>query len=199
MDGPGKGASALAGRAEDVDIWMGGNTGWRIAATEEETDMTTRPGSALRPTRTVRALRASAALLVASTLACGDDGTGPPASELADSWQATSAEVTTTDGSAVTVDVLALGGSFAMTLREDGSFTVQVTLPGEPTESWSGDWTSSVDVLRLDFTSGLVGRWEFDMTLAGDELTLRGADTEFDVDGDGQEEPVELDLVLRRI
>jgi hypothetical protein len=178
---------------------MGGNAGWRIAATEEETDMTTRPGSALRPARTVRALRASAALLVASTLACGDDGTGPPAAELTGSWEATAAEVTTTDGSAVTVDVLALGGAFALTLSGDGSFTVQVALPGEPGESWSGSWTALGDVLRLDFTSGLMGRCEFDMTLAGNELTLRGADTEFDVDGDGQEEPVQLDLVLRRI
>lgn len=157
----------------------------------------------VRSPRTVRRvpgrlLRLLAALLGILFTGCGDDPAAPADTELEGTWQATSAQVVTTGAPTVQVDLVDAGGSFTLTLNAGGSFTIVQALPGEGPETITGSWTASVDVLRLDFTSGLMGRWEFDMTLSAQTLSLRGADTEYDVDGDGDDEAVKLNLTLAR-
>jgi hypothetical protein len=136
---------------------------------------------------------------VLASVSCGsDDGTGPPVEELAGNWLATRAEVVSVADPGNKVDLVTLGGSFTLTLSASGTFSGSSAAPGEPAENWTGTWTSGGDVLTMSFQSGLVGTWQFDMTLSGDVLTLTGADAEFDMDGDDTPDPVKLNLVLAR-
>jgi hypothetical protein len=76
-------------------------------------------------------------------------------------------------------------------------YTVTTEIPGEPTETRSGTWASSSDVLTLRQT-GIAGDLQFDYALSGNTLTASGANGEFDFDGDGAMEPAKLSIVATR-
>lgn len=61
-----------------------------------------------------------------------------------------------------------------------------------------GTWSATADELTLSLTSGFVGEWQFDYDLGDDALTLSGAHSEFDVDGDDQDEEVTMTWVFAR-
>ncbi len=143
--------------------------------------------------------RAVAVALAAAVGACGSDkGTGPAPSGLAGVWRASKAEYVSAANSSTKVDVVALGGTLVLTLTSAGTFNVASTSPGEPAISWAGTYSASVDMISFNVTSGFAGTMEFDMTLNGNTLTLTGADSEFDFNGDDAPEEAKLNLVLAR-
>lgn len=134
------------------------------------------------------------------SMACGDgDGTGPSPDQLADTWSASSVEFVSVADPGVSVEVVSQGATLVLTLSENGMFSVNATYPGETPVSLAGSWSTSGEVLSLSFTSGMLGEWEFDMSLSGNTLELGGAHSEYDVDGDDQDEEVIMNLVLTRV
>jgi hypothetical protein len=94
--------------------------------------------------------------------------------------------------------LIATGGAYALTLIGSGSFTLSGTYPGQPPLACSGTWSASSDTFTLHFITGLFGEWQFDMALSGSTLTLSGANAEFDFDGDDQDDPAKLTIVMTR-
>ena len=132
----------------------------------------------------------------ALSLACGGgNGTGPSPETLTGTWQATKAEMVSQANPATKVDLVALGGQVRLVLTGSKTFTLTVSMPGDPDEITTGSWSSSVDLLTLAYASGA---WQFSMTLSGDPLTLSGADAEYDFNDDGQDEPAKINLVMVR-
>jgi hypothetical protein len=129
-------------------------------------------------------------------LACGGSG-GGAGPELAGTWTATKFEFVSTASPATRVELLAMGGHATLVLRADKTYTVTTEIPGEPTETRSGTWASSSDVLTLRQT-GIAGDLQFDYALSGNTLTASGANGEFDFDGDGAMEPAKLSIVATR-
>jgi hypothetical protein len=145
-------------------------------------------------------MRSSEIVLLVTLVLCGgcsSDTAGPAPEALAGTWVATSAEFVRVASPAMAVDVIPLGGSLVLTLAANGTFTVDFAMPGDPVWSRGGSWEGSFDVLTLRYTSGGSGINEFDMTLSGNTLTLRGADVDFAFVGD-HVEPAKLNLVLVR-
>ena len=131
--------------------------------------------------------------------ACGDDdSTGPVNSSLVGTWDATVIQLTSVADPGTVVELVGQGGNGRLVLQADGGFGLSVGIPGMGTEFGNGDW-SSTDVLTLDFGEGdIQGRWQFDIDLNGNTLRLTGADTEWDFDDDGSEDPAKLNLTLVR-
>jgi hypothetical protein len=88
-----------------------------------------------------------------------------------------------------------LGGTVELVLVDGGTFTMTITMPGQPVDQRAGNWVSS-DILTLTFTSGWSGDWQFDLNLNGDTLTLTGAHTDYDF-GNGLEDS-RVNLILAR-
>lgn len=146
-------------------------------------------------------MRAIAVAVVLATAvgACGSDkGTGPAPTGLTGAWRATKAEFVSTANSSRKADLVALGGTFTMTLTSTGSFTIAGTSPGEPAFTWSGTYNASQDMISFNVNVGFSGTMEFDMALSGNTLTLTGADGEYDFNGDDVPEEAKLNLVLTR-
>jgi hypothetical protein len=138
------------------------------------------------------------ALLFAS---CGgdDDSSGPPDSDLVGTWDATSIELTSVANPGTVVELISQGANGRLVLQSNGDFGLSVGIPGEPTEFGNGTW-GATDVLTLSFGEGdIQGTWQFDIELNGDSLRLTGADSEWDFDDDGTEDPAKLDLALTRL
>jgi len=125
----------------------------------------------------------------AMAVACSDD-TGPSEDELVGTWNATKLEFV---GGGLTLDVIAFGATLRMVLRDDQTYTITLGFPGEPSETETGTWSASKDVLTLSDSDGDM---QFDMSLNGKTLTLTGANGEFDVDDDGDDDPVKINLTL---
>ena len=126
---------------------------------------------------------------VALAVACSDD-TGPSEDELVGTWNATKLEFV---GGGLTIDVIAFGATLEMVLRSDQTYTITLGFPGEPSETETGTWSASKDVLTLSDSDG---EMQFDMSLSGNTLSLANADGEFDVNDDGIDDPVKINLTL---
>ena len=128
---------------------------------------------------------------------CGDDDpAGPDAEEITGAWQATKVEYTTPGGNPV-VDLIALGGSASLLLDPDGSLAYTVTPAGAVPTVTEGVWELEGDIMTVT-PDGMPFSWQFEVEYAGDELALRGADVEFDLDGDDEDDPAKLNLEFIR-
>ena len=138
----------------------------------------------------------AAALAVGAAVACGGSS-GPSPQTLAGTWGATKAELVKASSASTKVDIVAKGGSVLLVLRDNKSFNLTFSEPGEPVQDMSGVWSSSTDVLTLAYTSGpFSGEMQFDMSLSGSTLSLLGADTGYDFDDDGVDEPAKVNLTM---
>ncbi len=142
--------------------------------------------------------RAAAVALVVIAGACGGGGTAPSPTQLAGTWRATRVEYVSATNASTKLELVSSGAVYTLTLTSGGSFTFTGTHPGDDALSLAGTYQASVDVLTLNFTSGMFGTMEFDMSLNGNTLTLNGGHAEYDIDGDDQGEEVLLNLVLAR-
>ena len=145
--------------------------------------------------------------LLGLVTACGDgdDGTGPDGltiADLAGTWEASSFVYSQAGtGAAVPdVDLVADGGSATLLLQSDGSFVLTIVDDGGTPDIAAG--TMAFD--GEDFLIVSIGPDEIDFffELLGDDafrLTDNVGQAEFDLDGDGTDEPVRLAIRFERV
>lgn len=133
--------------------------------------------------------------------ACGGDEetTGPVVNELVGSWDAVEIELIADADPPIRVELISMGANGRIVLEANGDFGLSVGIPGEPTEFAGGTW-GATNVLTLSFDSGdIEGTWVFNYVLNGDNLTVSGAATEWDFDGDEVDDPATLNMQLVRL
>jgi hypothetical protein len=131
-----------------------------------------------------------------AVLSCG--GTDEPSiASVSGLWTATRLEYVSVADPAVKVDVIAAGGTATIDLNDNGMYTAVITPPGAAPETTTGTWSYTADTFTLVET-GSSGNMTFDMSLGNDAMTLTGADTEFDFNDDGTDEPAKLNISLVR-
>ena len=140
----------------------------------------------------------------------GDNGTDPDPiviADLAGAWDCTQFLAVSTDDPQVQFELIALGGSLAVTVQPDGSFVGEASIPdsdsGTPFDVPFGGTFSLVSqtVLSMQFAVEIPpflenGTAEF--TLVGNTMTLHQEVTTFDFDFDGQDDPATFDATLVR-
>jgi hypothetical protein len=136
-------------------------------------------------------------LAAALAAACGGGGSGAAPAELAGSWGATRLEFVSASAPATRVELIVQGASLTVVLSAGGTFDETLQVPGEPEEIRSGTWSATGDVLTLNYSP--TNQMQFGYTLAGDTLTLGGADGEFDFDDDGSDEAAKVNVTLIRL
>lgn len=141
--------------------------------------------------------KAALAVTMAVAAGCSSDSTVPSTDDLIGTWRVTKLEFVNVANQTNRVDAIALGGNATMVLNVDHTFSLIATLPGEPTETVAGTWTSSQDTFSM-FPTGMSGSWVFDMSLSGNTLTVSGANVDFDFNDDSVDEPAKLNLVMVR-
>ena len=129
------------------------------------------------------------------SLACGGDGSGPSRDQFAGTWDATKLEFTNVANTSQKVDIIALGATFVIVLESTGDYQETLVVPGSAPENTTGTWSVSSDVITIKET-GSSGDQQFNWSLSGNTLTISGANTDFDFNGDGVDEPAKLSAVL---
>ena len=122
-------------------------------------------------------------------------------SDIAGNWVANTAIFSAleldADGQPVYFDVIDEGGTFEITIQNNGRFTSTITLPGEPNSISSGQLGFDEEYLAIEYDD-FPGEYEyFYITLLNQILTLRG-ETEFDFGDDGLLEPAYLELIMEK-
>ncbi len=137
--------------------------------------------------------RMVAALAVGAIACSGDDGGGGNPADLVGTWTASKVEfVSATYG---TVDLVSKGGSATLVLNSNMTYTATVRMPGQPDQVMTGTWNTS-DGLSL--VESPTSQMQFNYVLAGNTLTLTGADSSFDFNGDSIWEPAKLNITASR-
>lgn len=132
-----------------------------------------------------------------AVVACSGGGSGVPPAEMVGTWNVTRYELVSTSSSTTKVDLISLGGSATLAMKADGTYQMAMQAPGQPAESPTGTWSLSTDVLTTT-QDGMAGNMQFDYTLSGSTLTLTGADSQWDFNGDGVDEPAKLNIAAVR-
>ena len=134
---------------------------------------------------------------IAAGAACGggDGGSGPNPSAITGTWQLTKVLFVSQANPTQSVDLIAdVGATATLTLNADNSFAFVVTPPPPaPVETTTGTWSLGGQVLTI-VRDGFSGNVQFDVTLTGQTLRLVGGHVDFDVNGDGTDEPAILTL-----
>lgn len=136
-------------------------------------------------------------LFLGAAVACGGDGVGPSADEIVGSWTVTKVEYVSVSQPVQTIDLIAEGGTGTLVFNAAGTYVFTLTPSGEPAQLDTGDWELDGDIMSM-WPNGTNFEMQFDVALSGDRLTLSGADTEYDFDGDHQEDEAKLNLALVR-
>jgi len=114
--------------------------------------------------------------------------------DIAGNWKATSANY---HYDTLFFDVIAEGGSVSLVIQGDGRFTFTLKLPDEPDNVSSGQLGFDEEWLAISFDDDPDEYEYFFIQLSNGVLTIRGP-AEFDFEGDGTEEPANVDLILIR-
>jgi hypothetical protein len=96
-----------------------------------------------------------------------------------------------------TVDIVAAGGTVTLVLNADSTYQLTVTPSGGSPDVSAGTWSNSIDVMTVRET-GMTGEMQFQMTYTATTLTLTGANTSYDFNGDGTEEAATLNVTFTR-
>lgn len=147
----------------------------------------------------MRASRFAAYAALTVSLACGGDGSGPSRTEFEGTWDATKLEFTNVANTSEKVEVIALGATYTIVLVSDGTYQATLGVPGSAPEVTTGTWSVSSDVITIKET-GSSGDQQFNWSLSGNTLTISGANTDFDFDGNGPrgDEAAKVSAVLVR-
>ena len=147
-------------------------------------------------------------VFVVGLTACADDDeegislVGPnfSISDITGTWNATQAIFGTVSGAAISVDVVAQGGSVVLVVSSDGSFTVTVTENGGTPVVDTGRMGFDEDLFAIGFDPFPEDYEFFAATFSGSMFTISGGNglVEFDVDNDGVEEPADIDFIFQR-
>jgi len=138
-----------------------------------------------------------AVMAVALLLGAGcKSSTAPDEEGFVGTWRATKAEYTSVATPANKVDIIAAGSTLTLVLNTSTA-VMTITDPGESPVVMNANWSASVDILTLTWTSGSSGETQFEYVLDGDELTMSGGHMPFDFTPGVPEEAI-LDLILVR-
>lgn len=147
-----------------------------------------------------RLLPLALAATLGVSVACGDSN-GPDGdltlADLVGTWSATKFELTKQSNASVSIDLVAAGGSFTLTVSADGAFTGQQSLFGF-SDTFSGTVSVSGNVLTLTDSENPADVTEVVASLSGNTLTLTSDDLAFDFDFDDVDEPANLEAILQR-
>jgi hypothetical protein len=138
------------------------------------------------------------ALMGAAAIACGDDDDAPSNESVSGTWSIAKFEYVNAANTAERVDLVAQGLSGTVNLNDNGQYTATTTEPGFDPETVTGTWSYTADTFSLTET-GNSFTWVFNLDVGDDVLTLTGADTEFDFDGDDVPEPATWNITLERL
>lgn len=138
------------------------------------------------------------------SFSCGSDdgdpqleGTNLSISDIQGNWEATRAlfDIAGT-GASQAIDIVAVGGSVTLNIQSNGRFTLTILAPGQPPETSTGQMSFDEDLLVVAFDGDANDPEFFGIQSTATTLSLSG-NTEYDLDGDGVDDPatVELDLV----
>ncbi len=146
------------------------------------------------------AVRIAPLLAALFGVCCGSGSsstTGPSQTTLAGTWKASRAEFVSASNSSVKVEAVSRGYSIVLTLDSGGTFRQVTTEPGMGSDTMTGTWSASSDVLTLR-PSGVTFNIQFDMNLSGSTLSLAGGHVQFDINGDEVDEEAILSLTMTR-
>lgn len=128
-------------------------------------------------------------------IACS--GATTSSADLAGTWNVSKYELVSASNSATKVELISAGASITVVLKSDGTYQIAMKTPGQPDENITGTWSASSDTLTTTQT-GRSGNMQFDYALSGTTLTLSGADTDWDFNGDEVAEPAKLNITAAR-
>ena len=114
--------------------------------------------------------------------------------DIAGNWKATTANYSY---DTLFFDVVAEGGSVTLAIETNGRFTFTLKLPEESDNVSTGQLGFDEEWLAISFDDDPEEYEYFFIELSNGNLTLRGP-AEFDVEGDGTEEPASVDLIMIR-
>lgn len=138
------------------------------------------------------------ALLLMSGAGCGkDNAVGPKPSEIYGNWTATNVEYVSRTTPQTRVDLIALGDTVRVSIREDHRWIYVHTKPGGPPDTTFATWKLDGDQMEID-PDDWPWNWMYDVTLSGNTLHLDDADMEYDFDDDGTGEMADQFLTLVR-
>ena len=147
--------------------------------------------------------RLSAVAMLAAFAAGCSDSTAPEditLAHLVGTWNATSAVFSEVGGTG-SADVIALGATLSITVGPSGSYTINVSLPGEGAELETGTLTVANGVITATPTEQGEDPETIQIrSLEGDNMTLLFADEEWDFTDDSidNETPATLTITLVR-
>lgn len=133
-----------------------------------------------------RVLAASPVIVLALVSACGDDPVGPDGVTRTDITRSFAATTFTTRIGGLTIDQLARGSIFNVTLREDGTTTGRLFVPGggegggDLDENLAGTFTfddSSDEVTFAQASETFVGNVTFTASRSGGVVQLEAEET----------------------
>lgn len=136
-------------------------------------------------------------LLALLPVGCGKDTLEAPQPEnLTRSWHLTSCEYRHETNAALHVDLVAEGWVIDLYINDNGHFRYTWTPPGGSEQYWDGTWSIAGQIVSLT-RDGYGFSWQFTAEVGETSLTLRGANAEYDFDGDGTPEPAIWNLAGR--
>ena len=127
-----------------------------------------------------------------------DPTEGTSVGELAGTWEGTKLLFISSPGATDTVDVLAEGGALALTIGDDGSYSLGIALPDELPALETGTLLIDGSRLILISDSPLIDPVVFVFSRIGNTLFLDG-DGEYDFDDDGEDDPADIEAELERL
>ncbi len=145
--------------------------------------------------------------ILALLVTCSDDegielcGTNLCIEDIAGNWNATQASFGAVTGPAMSVDVVADGGTVTMSIQNNGTFSVTITVIGEAPEVSNGQMSFDEDLLVVSFSDSPEDFEFFSITHNEPMLNISGGNgsVEFDLDGDGVDDPANIDFVMERL
>lgn len=133
-------------------------------------------------------------LVAAAGTGCGDSGpTGPSASSLIGTWNATKVEMVSLADTTYRIDGLEGGQTLVLYIYEDHSWESIQTRPGEPDFLGAGTWSLSGRTLTI--TADGEDPEAFRVSCDGSVMRLTLATT-WDYDFDGTDEPARMSMHL---
>ena len=144
-------------------------------------------------------------------LSCSDDegeddfslnGTNIAMADIAGNWNATKGLFGSAAlGPVSETDVVAEGGSLTLNIQNTGRFTLTITENGQAPETTTGRMAFDEDLLVIFFDDDPEEFEFFSITHNEPNLFISGGNgsAEFDFDGDGVEEPANVDFEFTRI
>lgn len=130
-------------------------------------------------------------------LGCGDESiTGSQLPDVAGTWHATQAQVTSVPNPATTMNLITAGLTLQVVFGANLTYVSTTTFPGESPEVSTGTYTVTATKLTLSPVQNSGGDvWAFDLAISNGALVLTGATIQFDFGAGDVASKLDLTLV----